>query len=715
MGGRALAAAVVVALALAAGTPAYGATARAGAGDGAAVHGAADVGGSRAFTRLADQLPAGTRVLADRNGKRQRNDTITDLAVGMRRYHDRAAWLRTAADLTALATGEEVAAASDHGEESPSGKLVEVLRAGDLDGDGRDDVLALTFDLQTDEVVVQARRGSDAGVLWERTAGADGALMWPLREDVDGDGIDDLSVEGLEIHSEDVVEECEEYEGEQWCWPVEYHATFTWTIGVASGADGELLWSRDESGQVDEVYALEEQETVVLYDYDERYELESTNLYAFTMLAGDLAGVERQDAIVETLDINVVEAYDGTWTGVVGTDNGELRVRALTEADIAEAATGEVRHSFRDDAAGRISFLTPAPHAVGGPGPDLLWDTTVAPDQAYECLYADLVVDGYQHCADEYDGGWAVDLSIVDGATLEPAWTVSVPAGWFGFPVGGDLDDDGGGDLLMMAEDEDGLTTIALSGATGATLWEHRSLDDWLFPTAVAPIDEVAGDDLVTMTMVWGWEVDDETALVTERRNGQTGEVISSQRHALPQRNEDANFVFTFVYAGGTGDGDGDAVSDLTFGWVQESYQVDEVTWEFRHLSTDVRAVAESGRTGDLRRDVHRNDGTFVSFWGTGDLDGDGLVELVENDATYDEETNTESGRWTVLPFLPGDPMWSAVAQGTWVWLGEAGELDAEPGEELLVTSYDEGVQWSSTVQALSGRSGTELWRLSTR
>ena len=260
MGGRALAATVVVALMIAGMTPAYAGTADTrvvGVASGAD-RDAEAMTSSGALRALDDQLPAGTRVLVDRNGDRERRDTVTDLAAGVRGYHDRAAWLDAAADLTALVTGEDVAAASDHhhDEGEPAGKIVDVVPAGDLDADGSDDVLALTLDLQTEEVLVQARRGSDAGVLWERTAGADGALLWPLREDVDGDGTDDFVVEGLGIQSEHVVEKCEGEGDEEWCEPTEYHATFVWTLGVASGADGALLWSREEPGHLDEVYTL---------------------------------------------------------------------------------------------------------------------------------------------------------------------------------------------------------------------------------------------------------------------------------------------------------------------------------------------------------------------------------------------------------------------------------------------------------------------------
>jgi hypothetical protein len=675
--------------------------------------------------RLSDALPAGARLLTSQGGDRQRNDSVTDIASAMRHYHDTGAWLATLQELIEQATGTPAVAlaardghapqeTTDDDPDAPAGAVLAALAAGDLDGDGADDIILLTIDVATGGVVAEARRGSDSALIWQRDAGGDGALAWPLAHDVDGDGVDDVSLYGLDIHDESVVEECETFDDEEWCWPTEYHATFTWTLGVASGTDGTPLWTRTFAGHLDEVYAWTYEDDALSSDYSDRYELESTNLYVIDLYAGDLTGTATDELVIDAIDLNVVEAYEGSSTGPVGTEQGSLQVRAQTRADVVEAATGNVRQTLTDAAAGRISFLSPAADSVGGPQPDLLWDTTVAPDQAYECMYVDVVVDWVTHCPQEAPGGWALELAMLDGDSLQPAWSITVPDGWFGFSLGEDLDADGRSDVMVMADDFQEYSTLAVSGATGEALWEHRSPEDWLSPIVIDPLDAVAGDDLVTVSIEWGDLTGGETAIVVGRRSGLTGEVLATERHALPSDDE-GNGSFTGIYAAGEGDGTGDGTGDLTFGWVRATYDYDDETGEEQLLSLDSSGQAQSGRTGETVRELAMA-GDFALLLPVDDLDGDGLVDLVEERYAYDEATAEELVAWSFSPFSAGPGRWTVAAEGGWVWLDVAGDLDGDGGHDLLITTDDySSPVISSTVRALAGAGGSELWTLSTR
>lgn len=686
---------------------------------------------------VAEALPPGAHVLTVDDSERRRNDTVTDVAVSMRHYHDTAAWLATVQKLIEHTTGTPAAALAagerPHGtaragddddqttaEEDPdtpdavTGTALAGLPAGDLDGDGADDIVMLNIDVATGDVVAQARRGRDSAVLWERQTAADGALVWPLGEDVDGDGIDDLSLYNLHIHDEHIVEECETYDEDEWCWPTEYHATFTWTLGVTSGSDGAPLWTRDFGGHVDEVYGWTYESDVASSEYSERYELASDNLYVIDLFAGDTTGAGVDELIIDAIDLDVVAAYEGSSTGPVGNEEGMSQVRAQTRADVVTAASGAIRQTLTDAGAGRIAFLSPAPDSVGGPGPDLLWDTTIAPDQAYECMYVDVVIDWVTHCEQEPAGGWGLELAMLDGATLEPAWTVTVPDGWFGFSLGDDLDADGRSDVMVIAGDFEEVTTMALSGATGQTLWDHSSTDGWIWPIVVDPIDDVAGDDLVTLAMAWGDLTGGDTALVVERRSGLTGEVLSSERHTLPSDDE-GNGTFTMVYASGAGDGTGDGTGDLTFGWIRANYHYDDETGEEHLLSLTSAGQAQSGRTGETVRELDVS-GELALLFPVDDLDGDRLTDLVDERFTYDEANGEDVSRWSFSPFSAVPATWSTSAAGSWVWADTAGDLDGDPGNDLLVTSHDHhSAVVSSTVRAVNGAGGAELWTLSTR
>jgi hypothetical protein len=550
-------------------------------------------------------------------------------------------------------------------------------------------------------------------VLWEREAGTDGALAWPLGTDVDGDGTDDLGVEGLQVHTEEFVEECEEEDGEQWCWPVQYHATFTWTTGIASGADGSTLWTRTADGEIDEASTETSGSSPVVDEWGYRYELDSTNLYVFGLPAGDLDGDGADDLVIDEIDLDVAEAYQSRGAGPAWTTDASLQVRAATRADVVSAATGTVRQRLSDTAAGRISFLWPAPDMVGGPEPDLLWDRTIAPDQAVSCATVDAVVDYVSACPDEYDGGFAVNVELLDGRTLNPAWSVTIADAWFVMPIDADFSGDGRSDVMAFSEDAEGYVTTALAGADGTTLWSQTSPDDWAFPVATGDLDGTPGADMVTVVFTYGFGDADE-AIVVERRRGRDGVVLSTTEHTMPPVPDEANGIGMLAYAAGAPDGDGDGFEDLTVGWVQAAYRFDEETGEEHLLSLRSGAVAESGATGAPRRTLDAVDRAQLLL-PLDDVSGDSRSDLVIEDYG-DLDSEGSDVTWTVLPFGPGPAAWTRSAGGDYTWLEAAGDQDGVAGNELLLQSYhyDDDSVWSS-VTSVSGRTGRNRWTIDTR
>jgi hypothetical protein len=118
--------------------------------------------------------------------------------------------------------------------------------AGDLDGDGRADVLTYA-DEPDGGLLLVARRGTDGALLWGRPLeAATGSLAYAVQRDLTGDGVDDLLLDELSFTGQERHQEG----------PTSYEYTYTGTVrhgyGVVSGADGSTTWSREVAGALTE-------------------------------------------------------------------------------------------------------------------------------------------------------------------------------------------------------------------------------------------------------------------------------------------------------------------------------------------------------------------------------------------------------------------------------------------------------------------------------
>ena len=612
-------------------------------------------------------------------------------------HRNRKAWLGSIARMIEQRSGGRVASGGTTSSEPATGEdpgmepaepssWAEAAPAGDLDGDGLGDVVAYVYDAAANTISLEARRGSDAEVLWALPGETEGGLAWPLDHDANGDGATELLTYDLLIDSEDYSDNCDDEDSP--CDRGSYEATYRWIIGVRSGATGEPLWSRTFSGQLEESWSDEFGGEAVLNEYSGSYRFGGTNVNVFPMLA-DLQGDGSADMLLEAVDAMVTETYSDSWVGTpladVGQFSGGSNLRAETRVDIANLADGTVAKTLTESGEGVVALLSPV-GAAGGD--DLVWERSLSPDSDYECTYV-WSYQSYEHCTGTASSE-SLEVVLIDGRTFEPRWTKASDGWGMVWPLGGDLDADGRDDLALLRQTEDwSLSSDYLSAATGAALWSVADGD----PFAVAAYDREAGDDVLVLRFADNSDdplAQDYTETMTmERRNGKTGAVLASTQRTTSM-DGDGDFNYGMLYVAGTHDLDGDGVGDLTHGAVNYSGQCvedeEDEYCEITSVSSD--AVAESGRSGaQLMRESSQDRATVLS--GTGDLDGDGRAELMRESEVWSFGPDGEDVSFTIdmVRVADGSTLWSDQPGDDWLYYDIAGNLDGGAGDDLLRNS----------------------------
>lgn len=677
---------------------------------------------SAAASVLAEHLPSGPGSFTAAAGQEAQRRSVTQILTSVRGHRDLDAWLGAVAEVIKTTSGADVATASgsaaeheDNDDLPYSGAFAETYDAGDLDGDGRSDVVTYHWDVQTWQPVLEARRGDTGAVLWERSAGADGGLAWPLGEDLTGNGTADLLIYDLEILT-DSWEDCD-WDTDD-CWEQPWEATFRWTVGLVDGSAAEAVWSRSLDGWIRESYEVSgESPAPLLHDDQFSFALDGVNLGVIPFV-GDLGGDGLPDVILNEIDLTLrVEGRDTyAWTpvGGGGTWEGDYSLESTTRASVT-SATGDATPVMAEGGTGRIALVWPLTHPDGST--DVVRERWLEPSSHWECAYADVVVTGAQLCpVDEQDGQHGFELALLDGRSFAEQWSTTIHGWGMAWPLGGDLDADGRGDIGTWRVDVETWQDDAqpLSGATGAALWDDVSMRDIL---TVGPLNDAPGDDVIAIDYDESYsQVDGSSSftLYLQRRDGSTGELFAETVHTVEDGPTDDGFAWSWLYVTSGEDANGDGMLDLTVGTVTEVVHDDGEEWSMEYGGS--RAVAESGPTGEPLYIVESAEALFLFL--ADDFDGDGLTEAVEETVTAQGE---EWDEWTVT-FTPrrltdGTALWRDEATGSYVFHTWGGDADGNGSGEVYrhVDSMDAQRRFSTVVTALDGATGTGRWSLQSR
>ena len=598
-------------------------------------------------------------------------------------------------------------------EPEPTGTMSFPSPAGDLSGDGLDDVLAFDIKLPQEVVEIRAFRGTDGVRLWQRRLddAADVSVL-PV-SDLTADGIDDLILLGLDVEQESETYDCP-YEGPQDHCRIDYEAEYTWLTGVLDGTNGRLEWSRTYPAAVD--YRLRYEETGNAATGEVRYEesLTSSNLSIWPMVAGDHDGDGANDIVLEAIDLDYEIEIESRETVVVYEDEGSFEMNSATRALLVRGLDGADLLSRSSERGPTIAILEPVGDVVGGPRPDLLWHDTTYTNDTFSCIGV-AVVD---HCSDELDETMRFAVEAIDGDTLEPVWgsETSGVDDTFAFPLGEDVSGDGKEDIAQLTVSWEGptFTTRLLSGRDGSQLWIRAGSRDLEFPILVEDLGAGPGTDVLLSSFLESTEPisgDTEFRLRLRRVEGATGNVLFETTRPLGAYPGDANGVGFYLYLGAMPDADGDGTGDVYGGGVVETFEIED-DGDFVMTDADATAFVESGRVDAIL--LQRDAEIPMTFEGLPDLDGDARADVFEWHWPADPFADDPLFELFARRATPGDPLWSRSFVGDQFWLGTlwtAGDHDGHAGEELLYgdNSRQSGA-WRSVVGSLRGADGTARW-----
>ncbi|KAF5430913.1 PKD repeat-containing protein [Candidatus Methanophagaceae archaeon] len=276
-----------------------------------------------------------------------------------------------------------------------------------------------------------------------------------------------------------------------------------------------------------------------------------------------------------------------------------------------------------------------------------------------------------------------------------------------------DLDGDGNPDVLVHtrrydpATDIDTSSILAKKGIDGTQLWEETVTatgenNCTILPLPSGDLDGDGLNDVIIAETVY--EAGAETAKVIAKKGRDGTQLWVETVTASGKDNCD-------ILAFPVGDLDGDELTDVI---VTES-KYDETT-----NTTVARVIAKQGSNGTQMWEESVNaagkDNCDMDALPVGDLDGDELADVIVTESKYDETTNTTVARVIAKQGSNGTQMWEESVNATGkdncdLDVDWAGNLDGDGLNDVIVNEikYD-GTTETARVIAKQGSNGTHLW-----
>ncbi|NQE44456.1 hypothetical protein C5S31_00355, partial [ANME-1 cluster archaeon GoMg2] len=531
----------------------------------------------------------------------------------------------------------------------------------DLDGDGNPDVLVQTgrydpaTDIETRSII--AKKGIDGMQLWVATVTATGennCTIFPLPSgDLDGDGLNDV------IISETIYDAGAE----------------TAKVIAKKGIDGMQLWV----------------ETVTASGKD------NCDILAFPM--GDLDGDELTDVIVteskydETTNTACVIAKQGSngthmWeesVNATGKDNcgmdalpaGDLDGDELADVIVIESKYDGITETARVIAKQGSNGTHMWEESVNATGKDNCgMDALPAGDLDGDELADVIVIES------KYDGITETARVIAkQGSNGTQMWEDSVNATGkdnCGMDVewAGNLDGDGLNDVIVSESKYNGTTetarVIAIKGSSGSHLWEEsvnatgKDICN-LFAVYAGDLDGDGLDDVIVSEI----KRDEMTFMTIER-------IIAKKGNTGTHMWEEAiTGMAPFIYALPVGDLDGDDLNDVI---------VTEMKYNHSTDTTTASVIAKKGKTGAHMWEESVT-GAAIYALPAGDLDGDGLDDVIVSETKHNQSTDTITARVIAKRGKNGKPLLEAQSnESIWVAMGAYGyDLNGDGKNDLLL------------------------------
>lgn len=542
----------------------------------------------------------------------------------------------------------------DQSAEEPAYREVFALPfGGDVDGDGKEDILQVEVDYDGGgapvESVFVGRNGADGHELWREHLGA--GVYWGgyLPGDTTGDARPDLAFttfENVQTH---------------FSWPppgITCFDCYKWVLTATTrflsldGATGEFRWQHER----EIVWAFQEQPVSVVLVRNEAY---ANALGAFAALP-DLDGDGGRELLWTPWTSTYAEAY----TEVIAAQSAQR-----AEAIAYSGASGDQMWEVELHGAGGTYGNKNTPALAGAwPGPDGTGDG---------------IPDVYTSEITETPVKTVLTRRGVDGASGDEFWLQRRNWDSDARVLRADYVPLGDGGLVFTLTANDLRSDVeAIDPATGAVLWAQLDRDT-LFTLTAGDIGRDGDEDVV----YFGYDPDANTVTL-EGIRGTTGETIS---HRVMDVAGLQWLFFPTPLLDHSGDG---AVDPIIFGGRRTAEGVDEQV-----TVTDLTNGTELwGTTGG---------GDVPTFWLPGsNFDGEGGADVlaVRLHDLYDDpqpriEMRTLRGPdgvelWQQDPYRTGpagETVWS-------VYLGFMRDANGEPGDDFQVSSWNAYNSWAASV-----------------